>query len=193
MPSRVLAACGTWRRVRRHAARDRLARVPQHVDEGRAQPLGVGGERCAPAKPRSSSEGGALVAGQAGGGRVPAHRVQVGGLDLEARRTGEVEDVAHDAIEPRHLVVDVERPPRRDLRASPPGWRRPRSEALMIMRGLRTSWAITVDSRPRAERRSFCGGLALEAHHRVEEGVEGRGQHARVLVVGGPFRRGSCA
>ena len=56
----------------------------------------------------------------------------------------------------------------------------------MIISGLRTSWAMTVDSRPEGGEPLAQGGLALEARDRVGEGAEGPRHEPRVLVVPGP-------
>ena len=44
-----------------------------------------------------------------------------------------------------------------------------RSAPLMIISGLRTSCAITVDSRPSDDSRSRCAGLALKAVDRIRQ------------------------
>ena len=93
----------------------------------------------------------------AAGRSVPAERVEVGRLaSSNSDRPREVEHVVHDAVEPRDLLVDVGHrlarcPRRRDSAAAACAAR-----ALMIISGLRTSCAMTVDSRPSDDRRSLC-------------------------------------
>ena len=53
----------------------------------------------------------------------------------------------------------------------------------MIISGLRTSCAMTVERRPSADRRSRCAASRWKRSDGVGEGVEGSRQEARVLVV----------
>ena len=77
-----------------------------------AQPLGVGddgGSVRIEIEPHASTAG-VLAAG--GARRVRAERVDVAGRQLEADRPREVEHLVDDAVEPRHLLVDVGDAPR---------------------------------------------------------------------------------
>ncbi len=67
----------------------------------------------------------------------------------------EVEHLVHEAVEPDDFLVDV------DHRFAQPSVLRSScrcvcSDALMIIRGFRTSCAMTVESRPSDVSRSFC-------------------------------------
>jgi hypothetical protein len=55
-----------------------------------------------------------------GGRRVPAQAVDIGRGELETDRSGEVEHLVDDAVEPDHFAVDI-----RD-RFAQRGWRRRR-------------------------------------------------------------------
>ena len=90
------------------------------------------------------------------GRRLAAHRVEIGGRQLETDRPREVEHFVDDAVQPRDLFVDVRRPPRALAPASTSGRRSVCSDALMIISGLRISCAMTVDSRPSDDSRSLC-------------------------------------
>ena len=59
----------------------------------------------------------------------------------------------------------------------------------MIISGLRTSCAITVDSRPSDEQPLLLRHLALEARDRLGQRVERRRQQLRVFVVPEPSLR----
>lgn len=92
---------------RRRARHDRLARVGQQVDQGRAQPFGVGVDRDAARWQR--------VARPAAVRRRPsrpAPRLRRWHRDRRARsrsgcRLREVEDVVHEPVEARDFFVDV--------------------------------------------------------------------------------------
>ena len=71
------------------------------------------------------------------------------------RRPREVEHVVDDAVRGARPRRRCRRRPRRSPAAARPG-RSVRSDALMIISGLRTSCAITVDSRPSESSRSRC-------------------------------------
>ncbi len=78
------------------------------------------------------------------------------GHELEPNRPREVEHLVDDAIEPRDLLVDVGGGFAQRRRCRRPGCRSVCSAALMIISGLRTSCAMTVERRPSDDSRSFC-------------------------------------
>ena len=88
--------------------------------------------------------------------RLAAERVQVGRRQLEADRPREVEHLVDDAVQPRRPPRRCRRPPRAPPPAPTSGCRSACSDALMIISGLRISCAMTVDSRPSDDSRSFC-------------------------------------
>ena len=168
------------------AAANRLARVAHHVDEGGAQKVGVGVERPS-GKGQIEKQARGVVPGQAGGGGILADRVEVGGLDLEAGRAGEVEDVAHDPVQARYLVVDIGR---RLLHFGLAG-SRPAEAADRRLDDHQGIAHLVGDDRGQPAQGGqalLLRGLALEASHRVEKAVEGRGQHPCVLVPRDPSR-----
>ena len=151
---RVFRRIGSaWRRVR--PGHDGVPGVRQDVDQRQPQPFGVGADRRAASRSRSSVTASVVSTLTALAG-VVAERVEVGGRQVELDRPGEVEHLGHDAVEPGDLLVDVgDRGPER-LRARRSRPRRPRSAVLMIISGLRISCATTVESRPSDDSRSRC-------------------------------------
>ena len=144
---------------RRRASRagfDRVARVDEHVDQRDAQPLGVGRDRRQRRDRARASTRRARRRRLGRGRRLAAERVEVGRRQLEADRPREVEHLVDDPVQPRDLLVDVGDRLAQRRGASASGCRSVCSDALMIISGLRTSCAMTVDSRPSDDSRSFC-------------------------------------
>ena len=132
---------------------NRVPRVHDHVHQRDAQPFGVGRQQWR--RPDRARQPPRADRGLRRGRRFAAERVEVGRRQLEANRAREIEHFVDDPVQPRHFFVDVgdglaQRP------ASASGWRSVCSAALMIISGLRTSCAMTVDRRPSDDSRSFC-------------------------------------
>ena len=82
-----------------------MPRVDQQVDQRDPKPLGVGDQH---GQRRIELEGhGRARRGLGGGHRFAAERCDVGRRQIEPDRPREIEHFVHDAVQPRHLVVDV--------------------------------------------------------------------------------------
>ena len=104
------------RRRRGRPRADGLLRVGEHVDEHRAQPLGVGDDRRG--RSRHLDVTPARRRPRAGAACAASRQIstEVGRRELEPDRPGEVEDAGDDAVEPRALLrrcssADVRRRP----------------------------------------------------------------------------------
>ena len=149
----------------------RRSRVGDHARPGRGS------------EPQADA-GRALAGHGAAGRRVAADRVEVGRARTRSRIGRAKSSTSSTMRLRRRTSWSMSRSRLRDAPPAAASARRSvRSEALMIMSGLRTSWAMTVDRRPRADSRSRSAGLALEAGDGLGQRVEGAGQQARVLVV----------
>ena len=178
----TLQAGSFWTRrvVRAAIAVHRMAGVDEHVDERDPQPLGVGDER---RQRRIEIEGDRRARRRLRRGRrFAAERRDVDRRQIEADRPREIEDLVHDPIQPRHLVVDVgDRLAQRGLAGLALTQRMERR----LDDHQRIADLVRDDGRQTAERRQalFLRHLALEPHDRIGQRVEGGRQQPRVLVL----------
>ena len=161
----------------------RLPRVDDQIDQGEAQPLGVGRDlgRRPIERERHRRAGRDLRRGR----RVPAERVDIGRRQLETNRPGEVEHVVDDAVEPHHFAVDVRhRFAQRDRRQR----RLPQAVQRRLDDHQRVAHFVRDDRRQPSERRQplLLRHLALRPGDRLGQRVERRRQQPRVFIVPAP-------
>ena len=178
-------------RPRRAAAREhRVAGVGHQVDHHLAQPIGVGG--------RGDALGGLddhvgrpALAGDHRLRGVADQPIELDRVVGQRDRLGVVEHVVDDAIEARHLALDVGGDAghfvgRGD--AAPQRAQRPLDDHQRVADLVRDHGRQAAEGRqPLALRR-----LALEAVERAGQRVEGAGQEPRVLVVPRASASGGC-